>query len=101
MTEFRLLGKERGIGGIGAGVAALDIVDAEFVEHLRDQLFIMQREVDAVGLRTIAQRSVEQIKAFASHVGTPGVALPASVFCIVVLASHSPLTVTVLRCLAT
>ena len=25
----------------------------------------------------------------------------ASVFCIVVLASHSPLTVTVLRCLAT
>ena len=36
-----------------------------------------------------------------SHGGAPGAALSASVFCIVVLASHSPLMVTVLRCLGT
>jgi hypothetical protein len=28
-----LLGKERSVGRIGAGIAALDIVDAESVEH--------------------------------------------------------------------
>ncbi len=32
----------------------------------------MQREIDAVGLRAVAQRGVEQIEAFAAHVGTPG-----------------------------
>ena len=101
MFELRLLGKEFGIGGIGAGIAALDIVDAEFVEHAGDQLLVMQREIDAVGLRAVAQRGVEQIEAFAAHVGAPGLAPSASVFCMVVLASHSPLTVTVLRCFAT
>ena len=101
MIELRLLGEEFGVGRIGAGIAALDIVDAEFVQHLRDHLLVMQREIDAVGLRAVAQRGVEQIEAFAAHGGTPGAALSSSVFCIVVLASHSPLTVTVLRCLAT
>src|SRR6202162_1344581 len=101
MTKLRLLGKKRSIGGISAGIAALDIIDAEFVEHLRDQLLVMQREIDAVGLRAVAQRGVEQIKAFAAHDGAPGAAFSASVFCIVVLASHSPLIVTVLRCMAT
>ena len=101
MIELRLGGKEFGVGRVGAGIAALDIVDAEFVEHLRDDLLVMQREVDAVGLRAVAQRGVEEIKAFAAHGGTPGAAASASVFSIVVLASHSPLTVTELRCLAT
>ena len=101
VVERGFLGKEFGVGGIGAGIAALDIVDAEFVQHLRDHLLVMQGEVDAIGLRAVAQRGVEQIKAFAAHVGPPGAALSARFFCIVVLASHSPLTVTVLRCLPT
>ena len=46
-------------------------------------------------------QAAEDEEAFAAHVGAPGADLSASVFCIVVLASHSPLTVTVLRCLAT
>src|SRR6202042_1629845 len=95
MIELWLLGKEFGVGGIGAGIAALDIVDAEIVEHFGDQLLVAQREVDAIGLRPVAQRGVEQIEAFAAHVGAPGLAPSPSVFCIVVLASHSPLTVTV------
>ena len=101
MFELRLLGEEFGIGGIGAGIAALDVVDAELVEHAGDQLLVMQREIDAVGLRAVAQRGIEQIEAFAAHVGAPGFAPSPSVFCMVVLTSHSPLTVTVLRCLAT
>ena len=99
-SQLRLFGEEFGVGRVGAGIAALDIVDAEFVQHLRDDLLVVQREIDAVGLRAVAQRGVEQIKAFAAHVGAPGAALSASVFCIVVLASHSPLRVTVLRCMA-
>ena len=74
VIELWLLGKEFGVGRIGAGIAALDIVDAELVEHLRDQLLVVQREIDAVGLRAVAQRGVEQIEAFAAHVGPPGVA---------------------------
>ena len=100
MTEFWLGGKEFGVGRVGAGIAALDIIDAEFVEHPGDPLLVVQREIDAVGLRAVAQRGVEEIKAFAAHDETPGAALSASVFCIVVLASHSPLSETVLRCLA-
>ena len=101
MVELRLLGKEFGVGRIGAGITALDVIDAEFVQHAGDQLLVMQREIDAVGLRAVAQRGVEQIEAFAAHEGTPGAAASPSVFCIVVLASHSPLMVTVLRCLPT
>ena len=101
VVELRLGGEEFGVGRIGAGIAALDIVDAEFVEHAGDDLLVMQREIDAVGLRAVAQRGVEQIEAFAAHDGAPGAAFSASVFCIVVLASHSPLMVTVLRCMPT
>ena len=32
-SSFGFVGKEFGVGRIGAGIAALDIVDAEFVEH--------------------------------------------------------------------
>ena len=88
-SSFGLLGKEFGVGRIGAGIAAFDIVDAEAIEHLGDDLLVVQREVDAVGLRAVAQRGVEQIKAFAAHWGAPGAA-GTSAFCIVVLASHSP-----------
>ena len=65
--ELRLVRKEFGVGRIGAGIAALDIVDAEFIQHVRDDLFVMQREIDAVGLRAVAQGGVEEIKAFAGH----------------------------------
>ena len=62
------LGREQlGVGRIGAGIAALDIVDAELVEHARDGELVGEREVDAVGLRAVAQRGVEQIETFAGH----------------------------------
>src|SRR3569833_4546416 len=98
MLELRLLGIEFGIGRIGAGIAALDIVDAEIVQHLRDDLLVMQREIDAVGLRAVAQRGIEEIEAFAAHWSAPGAAASPSAFCIVVMASHSPLSEVVLRC---
>src|SRR5437868_4843126 len=34
MRKLRLGAEELGVGRIGAGIAALDIVDAEFIEHL-------------------------------------------------------------------
>ncbi len=95
VVELGLRGKKLGIGRIGAGISALDIVDAEIVEHVRDGLLVAQREVDAVGLRAVAQRGVEQIETLAAH------GLPPRIFCMVVLASHSPLTVMLLRCMAT
>ena len=45
------------------GLVAL--LDAKFVEHARDRELVGEREVDAVHLRAVAQRSVEQIKPFA------------------------------------
>src|ERR1700690_1077385 len=97
MGKPGLLSEKFGVGRVGAGIAAFNVIEAEFVEHLGDQLLVMQREVDAIGLRTITQRGVEQIKPLARHFGPP--ASP-SVFCMVVLASHSPLSETVLRCRA-
>ena len=58
----RFSAKEAGVGRIGAGIAAFDIVDAELVEHARDGELVGQREIDAIGLRAVAQRRVEQIK---------------------------------------
>ena len=65
MVQPRLGREEFGVGRIGAGIAALDIVDAEFIQHLCDNLLVMQREIDAVGLRAVAQRGVEEVEAFA------------------------------------
>ena len=94
-----------------------------------DRELVVQREVDAVGLRAVAQRGVEQIEAFAAHRLTRGNssaparprpamtivehdvmqwrgtarlhrAAPCSFFFIVVLVSHSSPTETVLRCSA-
>ena len=97
MAKRWLLRKKLGVSRIGAGIAALDIVDAEIVQHLRDHLLVLQREIDAVGLGAVPQRGVEQIEAFAAHAAPPS----ASVFFIVVLASHSSPIVTELRCIAT
>ena len=52
--------------------AAFDIVDAELVEHLRDHDLVVQREVDAVGLRAVPQRGVEEIEPFSRHDPTFG-----------------------------
>ena len=59
------LGEQLRVGRIGAGIAALDIVDAELVEHADDGELVGQREIDAVGLRAVAQRGVEQIEPLA------------------------------------
>ena len=66
-SSLRLVGEQLGVGRVGAGIAALDIVDAELVEHAGDRQLVVQREIDAVGLRAVAQRGVEQIEAFAAH----------------------------------
>ena len=60
-------GEQLGVGGIGAGISRLDIVDAEHVELLRDQRLVLEREVDALGLGAVSQRRVVEIEAFAGH----------------------------------
>src|SRR5690606_4401755 len=49
------------VGGIGAGPAALDVVDAELVERARDGDLVRHGEVDALGLRPVAQGRIEEI----------------------------------------
>ena len=66
-----LLLEEGGVGRVGAGIAALDIVDAELVEHAGDRDLVLEREVDAVRLRAVAQRRVEQVEALFSHEAPP------------------------------
>ena len=63
-VKRRRVGEEGGVGRIGAGPAAFDIVDAERVERQRDRALVLDREVDALRLRAVAQRGVEQIDAF-------------------------------------
>ena len=65
------LGEETRVDRIGAGIAGLDIVDAELVEHAGDGELVGEREVDAVRLRAVAQRGVEQIKPLARHALQP------------------------------
>ena len=64
------LGEQLGVGGIGAGIAGLDIVEPEPVELLGDQGLVLEREVDALGLRAVAERGVVKIEAFAAHRAT-------------------------------
>ena len=59
--------EEFGVERIGARIAALDIVDAEPVEHGGDVALVVEREVDAGGQRAVAHRGVEQIEAFLGH----------------------------------
>ncbi len=69
VSSLRSFGEQFGVGRIGARIAALDIIDAEIVEHAGDRQLVGQREVDAIGLRAVAQRGVEQIETFAGHGG--------------------------------
>ncbi len=55
-----LLGKEGGVGRVGAGIAALDIIDAELVEQLGDGDLVLDGKVDARRLLAIAQGGVEE-----------------------------------------
>ena len=57
--ERRRAAEEFGIDRIGAGIAAFDHVDAEFVEKRRDQPLVFEREIDAGGLGAVAQRRIE------------------------------------------
>ena len=59
--------EEFGVQRIGAGIAALDVVDAERVEQSRDLLLVVERKIDAGGLGAVAQGGVEQSDAFAAH----------------------------------
>ncbi len=69
-AESRELGAQRpplreklGIQRIGAGIAALDHVDPEPVEHLHDGELVGQAEIDAGRLRAVAQRRVVEMDA--------------------------------------
>ena len=65
--EAALLGEQLCVGQVRARIAALDIVDAEIVQHPGDGELVVEGEIDAVGLRAVAQRGVEEIEAFAGH----------------------------------
>src|SRR5262249_44412574 len=65
------LREEGGVGRVGAGIAALDIVDAERVEQRGNGDLVLDGEVDAGRLLTVAQRGVEEVKSFFAHVVLP------------------------------
>ena len=60
--ERRAFGEERRVGRVGAGPAALDVIDAERVERERDLALVLDGEVDALRLRPVAQRRVEEVR---------------------------------------
>ena len=72
VLKFAFNAEQFGIGRIGARIAAFDIIDAEFVEHAGDRQLVGEREIDAIGLRAVAQRGVEQIEALLGHRFTKG-----------------------------
>ena len=61
-----LFGEELGVERVGAGIAALDVVDAELVEQTRDEALVLEREIDAGRLRAVAQGRVEEIEPLAA-----------------------------------
>ena len=79
MFQRRALGEESGVGRIGAGPAAFDVIDAQRVERQRDLALVLDGEIDALRLRPVAQGGVEEIEAFAlgSPLDLPGRAVAA------------------------
>ncbi len=65
-TLRALFREEFGVGRVGAGIAALDIVDAEFVEEFGNGDLVGDRKIDARRLLAVAQGRVEEIKAIFS-----------------------------------
>ena len=55
-------GEELGVLGVGTGPAALDETDTELVQVHRDGQLVLDREVQALLLRTIAQRGVVNVQ---------------------------------------
>ena len=76
----RASAKSLRVGRVGAGIARLDIVDPERIELLGDQPFVLDREIDAVGLRAVAQRRVVEREPFAGHRATSQVVTSSPVF---------------------
>src|ERR1700722_14421512 len=60
--ELAFLAKELAVGEVLARIAALDILDAEHVEELCERELVTEREVNAVRLRAVAQRRVEEVE---------------------------------------
>ncbi len=67
MAQFGRVREELVVGGVGAGPAALDVVDAEAVEFGGDCHLVGGGEVHALGLCAVAQGAVVQINPFAVH----------------------------------
>src|SRR6185312_4190446 len=61
------LGEEGVVDDIGPGVAALDVVDADLFEQAGYADLVLERELDAGGLRAVSQRGVEQVEAVLAH----------------------------------
>ena len=62
VLELGRIGEEAVVGRIGAGPAALDVVDAQQVELARDRDLVGDGEVDALGLGAVSQGGVEEIE---------------------------------------
>ena len=62
--QRRLVAKKSRVGGIGAGIAAFHVVDAQLVQQGRNQPLVLDGEIHARGLRAIAQRGVEEVEPF-------------------------------------
>src|SRR5262249_58228329 len=52
--EAALLGEQLRVGQVRARITALDIVDAEIVQPTGDDELVVERKIDAVGLRAVA-----------------------------------------------
>src|SRR5262249_41652107 len=60
--------REEGIvGRVGAGPAPLDIIDPDLVQRLGNGLLVENAEINALGLRSVAKRAVEEINAAVVH----------------------------------
>src|SRR4030095_3049228 len=70
-VELALLAEQLGVGRIGARIAAFHVIDAEIVKQAGDRELVVEGEVDAVRLRAVAQRGVEEIEAFAGDGARP------------------------------
>ena len=61
------IGEERVVGGVGAGPTSLHVIDAETVQRLSDRHLVGGAEVDALGLRAVAQRGIVKVDALIGH----------------------------------
>ena len=76
--QFRRGGEEIAIGRVGAGPAALDIVDAERIEREGDAPLVVAGEIHALRLLAVAESGVEEVEAFAGHFSASSLAKASS-----------------------